>query len=316
MCRLSVTEKDIQDLCKKMKQTALRNCEDDKAKLKIKNISINTLISWGILLEKDNKLLPTNAFTLLSGNPALPTMIQCGVFKGTTRSIFVDRREFTGPIQDQIEEAYKYVLAKINLGANIHGLYRQDEYELPINSIRKIIANAVTYRSYLDPGNVQVALFDDRLEVTSPGMLLNGVTIEKMKEGYSKIRNRAIASAFSYMKIIEQWGSGIPRLLEEFRGYGLPEPEFIDFDGDLRVNLYRTNTNQTNQTARIQNETEYDVIKLMKENQVITQEEIASRLGINLSTVKYYTTKLRKKGIIARKGTGRRGTWMVLINLD
>ena len=115
MCRLSVTEKDIQDLCKKMKQTALRNCEDDKAKLKIKNISINTLISWGILLEKDNKLLPTNAFTLLSGNPALPTMIQCGVFKGTTRSIFVDRREFTGPIQDQIEEAYKYVLAKINL---------------------------------------------------------------------------------------------------------------------------------------------------------------------------------------------------------
>ena len=195
-------------------------------------------------------------------------------------------------------------------------MYRQDEYELPINSIRKIIANAVTYRSYLDPGNVQVALFDDRLEVTSPGMLLNGVTIEKMKEGYSKIRNRAIASAFSYMKIIEQWGSGIPRLLEEFRGYGLPEPEFIDFDGDLRVNLYRTNTNQTNQTARIQNETEYDVIKLMKENQVITQEEIASRLGINLSTVKYYTTKLRKKGIIARKGTGRRGTWMVLINLD
>ena len=66
---------------------------------------------------------------------------------------------------------------------------------------------------------MQVALYDDRLEVTSPGMLLTGVTIKKMREGYSKVRNRAIASAFAYMKIIEQWGSGIPRIFEEFKKY-------------------------------------------------------------------------------------------------
>ena len=70
-----------------------------------------------------------------------------------------------------MEEAYKYVLSKINLGAVIHGLYRKDEYELPMNSIREIIANAVVHRSYLDPGNIQIALYDNRLEITSPGMI-------------------------------------------------------------------------------------------------------------------------------------------------
>lgn len=97
----------------------------------------------------------------------------------------------------------------------------------------------MAHRSYLEPGNIQVALFDDRLEVTSPGMLLNNVTISKMMEGYSKPRNPAIASAFAYMKIIEKWGTGIPRLYKACEEYGLPKPELIDFDGDFRVNMYR-----------------------------------------------------------------------------
>ena len=148
--------------------------------------------------------------------------IQCAIFKGNDRAYFVDRREFNGPIQEQMEAAYQYVLEKINRGMKIDGIYRQDVYELPIDSIRELIANAVAHRSYLDPGNIQVALYDNRLEITSPGMLMNGVTIEKMKEGYSKIRNRAIANAFSYMKIIEKWGSGIPRIIRECQEYGIP----------------------------------------------------------------------------------------------
>ena len=111
-------------------------------------------------------------------------MIQCAIFKGVDRSIFVDRREISGSIQNQVEAVYQYVLEKINLGAKIEGLYRQDVYEFPIGSIRELIANAVAHRSYLEPGNIQVALYDNRLEITSPGMLLNGVSIEKMKEGY------------------------------------------------------------------------------------------------------------------------------------
>lgn len=83
------------------------------------------------------------------------------------------------------------------------------------------------------------AIYDDRLEITSPGRLPMGQTIERMKRGYSKIRNEALASAFEYMGYIEHWGSGILRVMQEVRDAGLPEPEFLGGDTDLRINIYR-----------------------------------------------------------------------------
>lgn len=66
-----------------------------------------------------------------------------------------------------------------------------------------------------------------------------GQTMERMKEGYSKIRNEALAHAFSYMNLIEHWGSGIPRIIGKVKKVGLREPEFIGGEVDLRINIYR-----------------------------------------------------------------------------
>ena len=60
-----------------------------------------------------------------------------------------------------------------------------------------------------------------------------------MKEGYSKIRNEALAHAFAYMNLIEHWGSGIPRIIDKVKAAGLREPEFIGGEVDLRINIYR-----------------------------------------------------------------------------
>lgn len=76
-------------------------------------------------------------------------VIQCGLFKGKDRAYFADRKEFDGPIQNQVDAAYQYVLEKINMGMQIQGIYRQDVYELPTDSVRELIANAVAHRSYL-----------------------------------------------------------------------------------------------------------------------------------------------------------------------
>ena len=161
------------------------------------------------------------------------------MFKGTTKEVFVDRREYTGPIWEQIEEAFQFVLRNIHLGATIVGIYRQDVYEIPPDAIRELIINAAVHRSYLDHGNIQVAVYDNRLEITSPGKLPMGQTLERMKEGYSQIRNEALAYAFSYMNLIEHWGSGIPRIIGKVKAAGLREPEFIGGEVDLRINIYR-----------------------------------------------------------------------------
>lgn len=78
---------------------------------------------------------------------------------------------------------------------------------LPEKSIRELIINAMVHRSYLDHGTIQVAVYDNRLEITSPGKLPMGQTMERMKEGYSKIRNEALAHAFAYMNLIEHWAT-------------------------------------------------------------------------------------------------------------
>lgn len=317
---LSVTSKDIARLCTDMKARALSNTLTDAEKAKVKDLTQNVLISWGVLAEKDGVIVPTNAYALLTGQVQEQPVIQCAVFKGTDRAYFVDRREFEGPIQEQMEAAFQYVLEKINRGMKIQGMYRQDVYELPLDSVRELIANSIVHRSYLEPGNIQIALFDDRLEVTSPGMLLNGVSISKMMEGYSKIRNRAIANAFSYMKIIEKWGSGIPRIMRECKEYGLPEPKLLDFDGDFRVNMFRKVTdsvnginetkNETDETNETKNET--IAMKLIRENPTITQKEMKDKMGISLVTIKRLMADLQISGKIQRQGSNRSGSWLIV----
>ncbi len=196
----------------------------------------------------------------MTGNGGLHVATQCGVFKGTTKAVFVDRREYTGPLWEQIDEAFQFVLRNIHLGAAIVGIYRQDIYEIPPDAIRELIINAMVHRSYLDHGTIQVAVYDNRLEITSPGKLPMGQTMERMKEGYSKIRNEAIAHAFAYMNLIEHWGSGIPRIIDKVKAAGLREPEFIGGEVDLRINIYRgqvdgtvVDLNEPNNTIKVPN---------------------------------------------------------------
>ncbi|WP_448914908.1 ATP-binding protein [Eubacterium ramulus] len=151
------------------------------------------------------------------------------------------------------------------------GIYRQDVYEIPPDAIRELIINAMVHRSYLDHGTIQVAVYDNRLEITSPGKLPMGQTMERMKEGYSKIRNEALAHAFAYMNLIEHWGSGVPRIIDKVKAAGLQEPEFIGGEVDLRINIYRGQVDSTidlNNAIKVSDKTETvpDTMKKMPDS--------------------------------------------------
>lgn len=238
---LNISDEEIEKLCADMKAVALANCKNNIQRQSVKTVTRNVLLNWGILGEaEDGSIHPTNGYVFLTGQDAFLSKIQCGMFKGDSRAVFLDKRDYEGPLWQQVEDAFQFVLRNIRLGARIEGIYRKDIYELPPDSIRELIINAVLNCSFLQPSHVQVAIYDNRLEITSPGGLMPGVTIERMIEGYSQIRNRALAHAFSYMNMIEGWGTGIPRMIREMKEYGLLEPEFVDMEIALRINLYRT----------------------------------------------------------------------------
>ena len=282
------------------------------------------LRSWGVLIEREGKDYPSNAFAILTGNGGLHVTTQCGVFKGTTKAIFVDRREYTGPIWEQIDEAFQFVLRNIHLGATIVGIYRQDIYEIPPDAIRELIINAMVHRSYLDHGTIQVAVYDNRLEITSPGKLPMGQTMERIKEGYSKIRNEALAHAFAYMNLIEHWGSGIPRIIYKVKAAGLREPEFIGGKIDLRINIYRgqvdctiVDLNDPNAAVKPPvnrretadkmpaNEQEQQIYKYVSENVGITTAQAMKLLGIKQRRAREVLVKMVENGWLKKEGASR-----------
>lgn len=97
---------DIDALCQNMKEQALKNAHNDEERVATKDVGYQQLLSWGVLIEKEGNYYPSNAYAILNGCGALHVATQCGVFKGTTKEIFVDRREYTGPIWEQIDQAY------------------------------------------------------------------------------------------------------------------------------------------------------------------------------------------------------------------
>ena len=207
----------------------------------INKMTIEKLEDLGLLCRMGKELQPTHAFRLMTKNKIRYAKIQCALFKGTERDIFIDKREFDGPLYEQLEDAYQFVLKHINLSAKIEGLHRKESYELPVRTIRELITNAVVHRSYLDESCIQACVYDDRIEVTSPGMLYGGLDMQSAKSGKSKCRNTAIAESFRYMGLIEAWGTGIPRMIKECREYGLREPVFEELGDSIRVTLFRKN---------------------------------------------------------------------------
>ena len=325
---LTITDEEIDGLCKAMKEQALKNARTEEQKASIKDVGRQQLRSWGILIERDGKDYPSNAFAILTGCGGLHVATQCGVFKGTTKEVFVDRREYDGPLWEQIEEAYQFVLRNIHLGATFEGVYRQDVYEIPPDAIRELIINAIVHRSYLDHGTIQIAVYDDRLEITSPGKLPMGQTIERMKEGYSKIRNEALAYAFSYMNLIEHWGSGIPRIIGKVKAAGLREPEFIGGDVDLRINIYRNQSTANNATnnAKInangaengvntpttkEQEQVKKLLDAIEQDPSATQAYYAEQIGVSKRTVSRIFVSLQEKGILLQTGTKRKSNWVI-----
>lgn len=148
-----------------------------------------------------------------------------------------------------------------------------------------------------------------------------GQTIERMKQGYSKIRNEALANAFSYMNLIEHWGSGIPRIIQGAKEIGLKEPEFIGGDVDLRINIYRSseidtknneNGTKTGTYNKDLTQDESNLLLLIDKFPTLTQKEYSERLDISLRTLKRIFSNLQKEGIIIREGSKRKGKWLIL----
>ena len=186
-----------------------------------------------------------------------------------------------------------------------------------------MIINAHCHCNLLDESCIQVAVYDDRLEVTSPGGLYNGLTYEEVMNGHSKIRNKGIANIFSQMGLVEAWGSGIKRILNAAEEYGLSKPRFQEFDNMFRVELFRSSLPMTNGKESIGeasevvwrtdlNNTQQKIIKLLSEDHQLSAVKLAEKIGVASRNIENNIKKLKEYGILIRHGSPKNGYWEIV----
>ena len=243
--------------------------------------------------------------------------IVCGLYRGTDKGYIVDAKEFNGDLISNIEEAVKFLKRHLNISYKIETLRRENILELPEDALREGVVNAVCHRNYFEKGaRVMVEIYDDRVEITSPGGVCKGIT----KENFGRIsitRNSIIASMLFRIDYIEQMGTGIERMRNATKDAEVAEPEF-DLEGFFRVVFKRNHINNalsTVATDRLPIDTDrlpiensdriVAITKYLSENGRGRSADLAKLLGVGTDRMRQILQVLVRNGIIEKHGDRR-----------
>ncbi len=157
---------------------------------------------------------------------------------GSTKAGIFDQLDIQAPLPQALDQALGFLKKHALRSADFQELRRVDRWSIPLASLREALTNALVHADYSQRGApIRVAYFDDRIEIENPGVLIPGLSLDDLPRGISRLRNRVISRVFRELGLIEQWGSGIPVILEEAASQHLPPPLFEEVGLRFRVTL-------------------------------------------------------------------------------
>ena len=211
--------------------------------------------------------------------------IKAAVFQGTTQSEFKDRREFSGSLFRQMDEAYDFIDFRNQTHSTFDKLYRIDRRDYPETAVREALLNLLVHREYSFRASTFISLYADRLEFTSIGGLVSGVSLKDVTMGISVCRNSKLANVFYRLELIEAYGTGIIKIMGAYEGTGMT-PQIETSDNVFKIVL--PNLNAMPEPARQMQVNpekctpEEKVIALTKQRGFITRKEIEILLSFLL----------------------------------
>ncbi|HPN38867.1 MAG TPA: putative DNA binding domain-containing protein, partial [Melioribacteraceae bacterium] len=189
---------------------------------KVNKISLEKL---GLIKKEGTRYFATNSGILFSNSDIKKAVfpyakVECARFKGLKTDTIIDFKTIEESVFLQAEKVIAFIERNINKGSTIGKVYREEKWEYPISAIREIVINAIVHRDYSLTGkDIKVAIFDDMLEITSPGTIPPSIDLNDLSSGQSEIRNKTIAPIFKELKLIEQWGTGFQKLFDSLKEY-------------------------------------------------------------------------------------------------
>lgn len=291
---------------------------NQKTIYKFKNLAVDRIPSitdekdWKTVLEKldlvENDSLKRAAILLFGNNPQkfhIQSCVKIGKFLAETDIQTTDIVE--GNLFEQLESALEILRTKY-LKSNIsyEGIHRRDILEYPYDALREAIINALIHRDYLGTSNIQIRVYNDRLVIMNEGKLPPEVPVEKLKTEHLSIPgNTLLAKVFYFAGFIESWGRGTIKIVENCVKQGLPEPDFIEESGVMKVIFYKDKFTAEYLEKLGFNERQIKAVMYVKEKGKITNKEYRGLTGLSDEGARIDVNELVEKGVLLLKGRGR-----------
>ncbi len=299
-----------------------------------KTLDHEKLSNLKLIGSEGGKLFPSHGLLILLGHYE-HVETKCALFKGTTMTVFLDKKEYTNDLFSQLESAELFIQNHLKLKVEILGLQSTQTPEIPTAAIREVLINAYVHRDYSNFGrDIKIGIYDDALNVVSPGGLPNGLTTEDIQQGRSEIRNRVIARVFKELNYIEQWGSGIARVKQLCTDAKLPtpkvtetgdsmdwlilrDPDFVDMRNDgisdgISDEISDGINDGINDGVNIP-EKQSQLLDLIRNNPESSIPDYAQKMDVGTATIERYLKWLKGHKCIVRHGAKKDGYWEVLV---
>ncbi len=298
-------------------------------------------VSWGIVDENGNL---TNAGALLADeSPIRHSRIFCTRWNGLTMTSglneAVDDVELEGSVIAQLQEAVSFVRNNSRKKWWKEDERREELPDYPERAVTEAIVNAIIHRDYMQVGSeVHVDMFDNRLEVYSPGGMMDGSLIQKLNPMTvpSKRRNPLLADFFNRLGLMERRGSGMKKILDTYRRYehvaAYHAPEFTSTASEFHVILYNLNyeAGTVGEDASSGRKGVKDIVKekppfekdfakaerqiyrLISRNPQMSAAQMAEKMQLSLRQVQKYLKRLQELKKIVRVGGRKLGEWKII----
>lgn len=233
--------------------------------------------------------------------------IKAATFSGTDKSDFQDRREFSGSLFRQMEEMYAYLDLRNRTKATFEGLYRNDIRDYPEEALRESLLNSLVHRDYSFSASTLISVYDDRIEFVSVGGLPSGISLDDILLGLSVCRNPKLAAVFYRLKLIEAYGTGMPKILKAYEGSGL-EPRIEVTSNAFKITLPNRNTaiKETYPVDDTQKSNEERILAFAQANGHIARSDAQVLLDISQATANRILKRMVAGGLLYQEGSGRK----------
>ena len=201
------------------------------------------LIAYNLIAREHAHVYPTIAGILLFGNEPdaflSEAYINCTRFAGNEGREGLATLDCYGTLMEQYHEAYNFILSKLHRSFTIKSSIRKEELEIPEVAIRETVINALIHRNYNIKAPIKIAIYDNRVEIFSPGSFPGPLTAKNVTMGLTYLRNTAIAKVFRESGYIEKLGTGFLTIFNSYKKRGLKTPEILDGENFVKCILPR-----------------------------------------------------------------------------